>query len=514
MGIIRGGCNSNLASLSTNNEDNRHQNVRKHLSSYSLVNLHIALEETGALRRPVLEQPSWLELETDAEEAMLSGKRHACKRCSQRIYFKSRRELKQHMQDSHGTEGTHISKSKHILKCNHCQAPFANLQALRVHLRLHADRIPFLCLKCGKSFNQRYNLKMHMRLHTGELYRCPVCNATFNIKANFERHMGSHENKRSFVCTECGRPFLARHHLEAHMVTHTGAPANYKCSFCPSKYHLKNNLARHVRIVHRDRVLTVTKAEQMKTKCTICNRTFSSNYTAQRHIARVHKDVKHLCPYCFREFDSNTAVLKHSAIVHHEEMALFAGNNQNTPNLTRNFKCALCETAFTTKTNLNRHVQSKHSGKKQHVCPTCGNEYARKDTLELHIRAVHQGKDPSYKCSLCSRKVFTRLDLSNHMRLHKGEHPYSCEICGAVFVQKGNLKRHMVLHSGNKNDHVCDICSRGFVLKSYLDAHKSKMHPELREFKCTMCPQVFKRKNNLLIHMYSHQSSKDKMSND
>lgn len=43
---------------------------------------------------------------------------------------------------------------------------------------------------CGKSFNRMYNLLGHMHLHAGSKpFKCPYCTSKFNLKGNLSRHM-------------------------------------------------------------------------------------------------------------------------------------------------------------------------------------------------------------------------------------------------------------------------------------------------------------------------------------
>lgn len=43
---------------------------------------------------------------------------------------------------------------------------------------------------CGKSFNRMYNLLGHMHLHAGSKpFKCAYCSSRFNLKGNLSRHM-------------------------------------------------------------------------------------------------------------------------------------------------------------------------------------------------------------------------------------------------------------------------------------------------------------------------------------
>lgn len=52
------------------------------------------------------------------------------------------------------------------------------------HRLLHPPQV------CGKSFNRMYNLLGHMHLHAGSKpFKCPYCTSKFNLKGNLSRHM-------------------------------------------------------------------------------------------------------------------------------------------------------------------------------------------------------------------------------------------------------------------------------------------------------------------------------------
>ena len=55
---------------------------------------------------------------------------------------------------------------------------------------LRADGARGVFQVCGKSFNRMYNLLGHMHLHAGSKpFKCPYCSSKFNLKGNLSRHM-------------------------------------------------------------------------------------------------------------------------------------------------------------------------------------------------------------------------------------------------------------------------------------------------------------------------------------
>ncbi|XP_061389516.1 myoneurin-like, partial [Musca vetustissima] len=101
------------------------------------------------------------------------------------------------------------------------------------------------------------------------------------------------------------------------------------------------------------------------------------------------------------------------------------------------FYCQDCDRDFSTKTNLNRHMQS-HKGNKPHVCPHCSKGFTQKSTLKQHIY-THTGERP-YICDICDRGFTQCKSLIFHKRRHTGEKPFQCEYCLLMFRQKDALR--------------------------------------------------------------------------
>ena len=55
------------------------------------------------------------------------------------------------------------------------------------------------------------------------------------------------------------------------------------------------------------------------------------------------------------------------------------------------FKCTECSRVFGLKTNLKKHIEAVHEGKKPFVCPRKSSRFARKQDLNRHVKAVHDG---------------------------------------------------------------------------------------------------------------------------
>ena len=47
------------------------------------------------------------------------------------------------------------------LTCDICQKTFPALYKLKIHKLIHSDSYPFICMNCGKGFNNKYKMHSH-----------------------------------------------------------------------------------------------------------------------------------------------------------------------------------------------------------------------------------------------------------------------------------------------------------------------------------------------------------------
>ena len=80
----------------------------------------------------------------------------------------------------------------------------------------------------------------------------------------------------------------------------------------------------------------------------------------------------------------------------------------------KSFACNLCEKAFTTSGNLNRHMQH-HTGHYRHRCNQCGKGFNERQLYDHHMRA-HEGI--TFRCKMCGRCFMLKASMEKHMLSH------------------------------------------------------------------------------------------------
>ncbi|XP_068621835.1 tigger transposable element-derived protein 4-like isoform X2 [Battus philenor] len=109
-------------------------------------------------------------------------------------------------------------KKKRLFKCPQCDAVFELNIELKNHAKEHQVVTRHKCEPCGRYFNKAFSLRLHSRVHADKVEICPVCGARYALKINMLRHLKSHEQTE--VCLRCPEKFQTKNLLEQHLFTH------------------------------------------------------------------------------------------------------------------------------------------------------------------------------------------------------------------------------------------------------------------------------------------------------
>uniref|UniRef100_A0A6P7F4T0 Gastrula zinc finger protein XlCGF57.1-like n=1 Tax=Diabrotica virgifera virgifera TaxID=50390 RepID=A0A6P7F4T0_DIAVI len=202
-------------------------------------------------------------------------------------------------------------RSEHVkedLYCKECDKHFFSKSWLEGHKMFHKKSQEFepkRCNLCSREFTTDKQLLVHIQeshndnsLITFKKYKCTTCNLTLPYKKNLDQHMenmhSSDKDKKSFLCTYCGRSFASKWPLTAHMKIHEDG--QYLCSFCDKKFKQKPSLTKHLR----------THTGEKPYKCHVCGKTFAQRSPLTVHLRQHTGDRPYSCKKCEKGFVTKT----------------------------------------------------------------------------------------------------------------------------------------------------------------------------------------------------------------
>ncbi|KAM3595822.1 uncharacterized protein V6R79_003372 [Siganus canaliculatus] len=248
------------------------------------------------------------------------------------------------------------------------------------------------------------------------------------------------------------------------------------CSVCGKTFSTQFNLSRHTEHFHGEKLVS----------CSVCEKSFRSLFYLKQHMA-VHKKKSFSCSVCKKAFASKLHLRRHTEHFHGETLV----------------NCSVCEKSFRSLFCLKQHMD-QHTEQKPFSCPVCKKAFASRLYVRRHM-TCHQEEKP-FSCSVCKKAFASKMYLRNHMMCHKDEKPFSCSVCNRSYRRKIELTRHMFTHD-RETKFRCSVCKKGFALEIYLRRHMT-CHKEDKPFSCSVCKKAFASKMYLRQHMMRHMEDK------
>ena len=194
------------------------------------------------------------------------------------------------------------------VECPVCNVAVESQSALTIHIERQHSHIgtEIRCEPCNKTYKSPASLKNHIRAqHTQRRrYECHVCSATFTETRSLREHVNCvHETTETFDCEICGKTFLTKGRLRRHRYIHQGF--RHYCEYCNKGFHLRDNMNKHVEIMHEQRY-------GKRFQCNYCGKAFTVKGNLQQHILGVHlRKSLYECPICNEGFKRKSSMLEH-----------------------------------------------------------------------------------------------------------------------------------------------------------------------------------------------------------
>ncbi|XP_049284678.1 uncharacterized protein LOC125764453 [Anopheles funestus] len=364
------------------------------------------------------------------------------------------------------------------------------------------ERKPFVCQQCGISFGREKALMAHSRTHANRTrYECDYCYAQFNELSQLEIHV-SRAHQQTANNTERGKGELVSNENKAEWV--------------PPAHEAYDHVSGGTSVDTRNRY-----------NCDKCNAVFFElehilNHAQLKHGAAYtsvidttprNVTVKQETPAKPMDYGDDLEEEVTDQEIEEEDYGDLdysidnyenRSSDQETTNATQHqptaLTCRECGETFESGMALLEHSET-HNRYEPHECQLCGEKFLDESTIKQHVQERHRNELSATSCAICGKRCKSQTTLIKHAWDHSRERTHSCSQCGKTFHHMTRLKRHMESH---RNKTVrCEVCKQEFPDGRTLMNHRHS-HTKSNEYPCHECGKTFGSRSSQQIHMRIH----------
>jgi hypothetical protein len=167
----------------------------------------------------------------------------------------------------------------------------------------------------------------------------------------------------------------------------------------------------------------------------------------------------------------------------------------------KDHQCPQCDSKFSQKGDLTRHIKMIHTKIKDFECPSCDFKCSHSGNLKLHIKQVHT-KIKDHECPQCDFKCSQNSNLNAHIKqVHTKIKDFKCDQCTYKCSANGTLNAHIKQVHTKIKDFKCNQCEYECSQEGNLKAHIKQVHNKIKDFKCPSCTYKCSQKSNLTRHI-------------